>query len=68
MKTAKARIFMFDLECPHCSGLLSSPAGDGSLSWSFHEACPATAKCADCGEESKVPSRIPGERIQKESI
>lgn len=63
MKTAKAKILMFDLECPHCGGLLISPEGKGSLSFSIHESAPKTSTCADCGKVSKIPKRVSGGSI-----
>lgn len=63
MKTAKAKCFMFDLECPYCDGLLASPEGNGSLSWSTNESTPPTAVCVDCEKTSKIPRRIPGAKI-----
>lgn len=64
MKTAKARLLMFDLECPHCGELLETYEGNGSLSWSIHESATKTVKCNSCGKESKTPKRVPGEQIQ----
>ena len=64
MKTAKARVLMFDLECPYCDdGLLASPEGQGSCSWSIHETADQVATCVDCLKESKVPSSVPGAKI-----
>lgn len=52
---------MFDLECPHCAGLLLN--SEGSMSWNIHETSPSEATCGDCGKVSKVPKRVPGDLI-----
>lgn len=65
MKTAIARMLMFDLECPHCNGLIEQPFGLGSLSFSIHESVPETVQCQDCDAVVKTPARVPGERITK---
>jgi uncharacterized protein with PIN domain len=66
VKTAKAKVFMFDLDCPYCNGLLMSPEGNGSLSWSIYESAPKTATCSECEKVSKVPKRVKGDTIQVE--
>lgn len=66
MKTAKARVFTFDLECPDCGGYLESPEGNGSVTWSIHERAPLTAKCSDCGSTSKVPKQVKSALVQIE--
>lgn len=61
---AKARVFMFDLECGKCGELIPSPEGNGSLMWNVHEANPSFVCCQECGTENKVPDRIPGVKIE----
>ena len=62
MKTAKAQIDTFSLSCPNCDGYLICP-DDGSLTWLINGAYPNKAPCADCGEVSRLPKRIPGDKI-----
>jgi hypothetical protein len=62
MKTAKAEIVIYHLNCPYCDGLLVTPV-EGSTMFSIYESAPETAACHDCGEFSKVPKRVKGAEI-----
>lgn len=63
MKKSKARVLMFDLECPYCSELLETSEGNGSLSFSINESCESLIKCWSCGQISKTPDTVRTERI-----
>jgi ribosomal protein S27E len=64
-KVAKAKILMFDLECPYCGDLLPSP--EGTQTFSIHESCPSNLTCESCGKTAKTPSVIPRGIIQLEN-
>jgi hypothetical protein len=64
MKTAKARLLLYDLECPHCSELIDSPEENGRISWSIYEPASKTLQCGYCGVVCKVPKRVMSEQIQ----
>lgn len=64
MKTAKAFVDSYILQCPHCMGYLTN-AGDNSITWQMNREVPTVASCADCEIISKVPSRVPGTDIAK---
>ena len=64
MKTAKAKVFIFDLECPHCGDYLRNDE-DGGCSFRIREGSPQTAQCDDCGEFSKLPDTVPAAKIVK---
>lgn len=61
MKTAKARVLLFDLECPHCNELMLEEGC--SYSWPALESVSETVVCSECGETSKVPSKVPSAKL-----
>jgi hypothetical protein len=64
----KARVIVpiahtFDLPCAHCGELIENTS-NGTISWSIYESVPETLKCNACGETSKVPKFLKGEKIE----
>ena len=48
MKTGKARVVIFDVQCPHCeNGLLQNPHEGFSFHFSAREAASPTAECVN---------------------
>lgn len=63
MKTGKAEIVSFQVQCPECGGSLVAPCG--STNFDIHSHNDKTAECTDCGKTSKLPAKIPGRKIEK---
>ena len=68
MKTAKATVHTIEIQCPYCNEPAESPY-TGSQLWPIYDvdylitSGGQVYECDNCGEEFKIPARVPGCKI-----